>query len=77
VTAHRRSERARRLRAAIRAERRTPYRPAPDRPRTAAERLEDLRELYVERANLAVAEGREDLLPGLSDDYLTESLRLL
>jgi hypothetical protein len=37
--------------------------------------LHELHESYVEKVNLAVEEGREDLIPGLVDAYFDEALR--
>jgi hypothetical protein len=39
--------------------------------------LHELHESYVEKVNLAVEEGREDLIPGLVDAYFDEALRAI
>jgi hypothetical protein len=40
-------------------------------------RLRDLHEAYVWEVNAAVAEGREDLIERLVDDFAEEALRLI
>jgi hypothetical protein len=39
--------------------------------------LHELHEGYVEKVNLAVEEGRDDLIPGLVDAYFDEALRAI
>jgi hypothetical protein len=40
-------------------------------------RLHELHDDYVWRVNAAVAEGREDLIRGLCDEYVEEAVRIL
>jgi hypothetical protein len=40
-------------------------------------RLHELHDEYVWRVNAAVAEGREDLIRRLSDEYVEEAVRIL
>jgi hypothetical protein len=40
-------------------------------------RLHQLHDEYVWKVNAAVAEGREDLVRRLSDEYVDEALRIL
>ena len=42
-----------------------------------ADHLRDLHDHYVEQVNMAVAEGREDLVRQLSDDYADEALLVM
>jgi hypothetical protein len=39
--------------------------------------LHELHDSYVEKVNLAVEEGRDDLIPGLVDAYFDEALRAI
>jgi hypothetical protein len=39
--------------------------------------LARLHDAHVERANAAVDEGREDLLPGISDSYVEQAMALM
>ena len=42
-----------------------------------ARRLQDLDDHYTEEVNMLVAEGRDDLIADLSDQYLQEVAELL
>jgi hypothetical protein len=48
--------------------------PTPD---TDTERLRRLHDAYVEKVNLVLEEGREDLVPTLVESYDDEALRIL
>jgi hypothetical protein len=58
-----------------------PYRPAPDLEAVdmtpiegETQRMRELHEYYVWQVNAAVAEGRDDLVAELADDYLEVAL---
>jgi hypothetical protein len=59
----------------------TPVRSAVDAgsvaPDDLTERLGRLYDDHVEQVNMALGEGRDDLVPALSDSYMDQSLRLI
>ena len=59
----------------------TPVRSAVDAgsvaPDDLTERLGQLYDDHVEQVNMALGEGRDDLVPALSDSYMDQSLRLI